>query len=138
VRTQSAEEAFDLVLKNSGASLSRDSVDSRIINEIRTGTARFGRSYGGGGKGIIDSPDDVGGWPKLRSKPAPLDSDGDGMPDYWEQSQGLNPHSAADGSLDRDGDGYTNVEEYLNSLAPPVYSLPATRTTTTVREKSSN
>ena len=124
VQTQSAEEAFELVLKNAGASLSSDSVDSRIVNEIRTGTAQFGKSYGGGGKGIIDSPDDVGGWPELKSKPAPLDTDGDGMPDDWERSQGLNPKSAADGPLDRDGDGYTNVEEYLNSLAPPVYSEP--------------
>src|SRR4029079_17554450 len=93
VQTQSAEEAFELVLINAGASLSRDSIDSRIVNEIRSGTARFGRSYKGGGKGIIDSPSDVGGWPELISKPAPLDTDGDGMPDDWERSKGLNPKS---------------------------------------------
>jgi hypothetical protein len=138
VRTQSAEEAFDLVLNHAGASLARDSVDSRIINEIRTGTARFGRSYGGGGKGIIDTPEDVGGWPVLKSKPAPLDTDGDGMPDDWERSQGLNPQSAADGPLDRHGDGYTDVEKYLNSLAPPVYSEPAARASATVQQKSSS
>jgi hypothetical protein len=138
VQTQSAEEAFELVLKHAGASLSRDSIDSRIANEIRTGTARFGRSYGGGGKGIIDSPADVGGWPELKSKPAPLDTDGDGMPDDWERSKGLNPKSAADGRLDPDGDGYTNVEDYLNSLAPSVYSVPAARASATVKQRSSS
>jgi hypothetical protein len=64
----------------------------------------------------------VGGWPELKSKPAPVDTDGDGMPDDWERTQGLDPTKAADGSKDRDGDGYTNVEEYINSLAPSVYS----------------
>ena len=122
VRTQPAEEAYELVLKQAGASRSRDSVDSRIINEIRTGTAKFGATYGGGGKGIIDSPEDVGGWPALKSTLAPTDTDADGMPDDWEISHGLDPKQAKDGSADRDGDGYTNVEEYINSLAPPVYS----------------
>ena len=122
VRTQPAEEAYELVLKQAGASRSRDSVDSRIINEIRTGTAKFGATYGGGGKGIIDSPEDVGGWPALKSTLAPTDTDADGMPDDWEISHGLDPKQAKDGSADRDGDGYTNVEEYINSLVPPVYS----------------
>ncbi len=122
VRTQNAEEAYELVLEHAGASLSRDTVDTRIINEIRTGTAHFGSSWDGGGKGIIDSQTDVGGWPELKSIPAPPDTDGDGMPDDWEQSHGLDPQNASDGALDRDGDGYTNVEEYLNSLAPSIYS----------------
>lgn len=118
VRTQTAEEAFERVLKSAGASLARDSVDTRIIDEIRTGTARFGATYGGGGKGIIDSQRDVGGWPELKSTAAPADADGDGMPDDWERRHGLNWNDAADGALDRDGDGYTNVEEYLNLLTP--------------------
>jgi hypothetical protein len=122
VRTQSAEKAFELVLANAGASKARDAVDSRIINEIRTGTAKFGASWRGGGKGIIDSQKDVGGWPELASTPAPPDSDHDGMPDDWEKSNGLNPADPADGPLDADQDGYTNVEEYLNELAPPVYA----------------
>jgi hypothetical protein len=74
VETQSAEDAFELVLKNAGASKSRDKIDSRIENEIRTGTAQFGATWGGGGKGIIDSQTDVGGWPELASTPAPMDS----------------------------------------------------------------
>jgi hypothetical protein len=58
------------------------------------------------------------GWPVLGSLPAPVDSDGDGMPDEWEDSVGLNAADDNDGPLDRDGDGYTNLEEYLNSLVP--------------------
>src|SRR3954469_18340379 len=98
VRTQSAEEAFELVLKNVGASLVRDSVDTRIVSEARTGTAHFGSTYGGGGKGIIDTPADVGGWPELKSAPAPADVDGDGMPDAWERAHGLNPSDSSDGA----------------------------------------
>jgi hypothetical protein len=122
VKTQSAEEAFELVLAHAGASKLRDSVDSRIINEIRGGTAKYGASWDGGGKGIIDSQADVGGWPELASIPAPPDADGDGMPDDWESDMQLDPRNATDGSADADGDGYTNVEEYLNELAPSVYA----------------
>ncbi|MEX2170843.1 MAG: hypothetical protein WD851_16115, partial [Pirellulales bacterium] len=122
VRAQSAAEAFNLVLDHAGASKSRDAVDARIVDEIRTGTAKFGTTWGGGRKGIIDSPSDVGGWPELRSSPATPDSDGDGMPDDWETPNGLNPENESDGSMDQDSDGYTNLEEYLNSLAPSVYA----------------
>lgn len=122
VQTQSAAEAYELVLAHAGASKPRDVIDSRIANEIRTGTAQYGASWKGGGKGIIDSQSDVGGWPELVSAPAPADSDGDGMPDAWEEANGLNPQDGSDGALDADGDGYTNVEEYLNNLAPPVYA----------------
>jgi len=118
VKTQSAEEAFELVLAKAGCSLVRDSVDQRIVREIRDGTATHGASYRGGGKGIIDSQKDVGGWPELASKPAPTDSDHDGMPDEWERQHGLDPMNASDGALDKNGDGYTNLEEYLNSLVP--------------------
>jgi hypothetical protein len=138
VQTQSAEEAFEIVLKHAGASLFRDSVDSRIVDEIRTGTAHFGRSYKRGNNGIIDTPSDVGGWPELHSKPAPTDTDGDGMPDGWELSKGLDPTSASDGPLDRDGDGYTNVEDYLNSLVPSVYSVEESRASATVQHRPSS
>jgi type 1 glutamine amidotransferase len=118
ITTQTAELAYELVLAGAGCSLVRDAVDRRIIEEIRTGTARFGETYKGGGKGIIDSQRAVGGWPVLRSLPAPIDSDGDGMPDEWELRHGLDPHDPSDGARDRTGDGYTNLEEYLNSLIP--------------------
>lgn len=118
VNTQSAEAAYELVLAQAGCSLFRDSVDRRIMHEIRTGTARFGETYGGGGKGIIDSQTAVGGWPELRSRPAPLDTDHDGMPDDWERKQGLDLNNSADGASDANGNGYTNLEEYLNSITP--------------------
>jgi len=120
VQMQSAEKAFELVLSNAGCSLARDSVDARIVNEIRTGTAKFGARYGGGGKGIIDSQAEVGGWPELRSKPAPSDTDHDGMPDDWEKKHKLDAHNPADGAL-VDRDGYTNLEKYLNALVPSIY-----------------
>ncbi len=119
VTTQPAAQAFDSVLENAGAVLPRrDRVDARIVEEARTGTAKFGASYHGGGNGIIDTPTDVGGWPELHSASAPDDLDHDGMPDEWERKNGFNPGDAADGSLDHDGDGYTNVEEFLNNTDP--------------------
>ena len=121
VRTQPAEEAYELVLQHAGTSLTRDSIDTRIIEEIRTQTAQFGETFKGGGKGIIDSQKAVGGWPELKSLPAPEDSDHDGMPDAWERDHQLNPKDPNDGPADRDADGYTNLEEYLNSLVTPIY-----------------
>jgi hypothetical protein len=121
VRTQEATEAYELVLKHAGASLVRDAVDARIIEEIRAGTAHYGETWGGGGKGIINSQKAVGGWPVLESTTPPTDSDHDGMPDGWEHAHGLDPQDPRDGPQDRDGDGYTNVEEYLNSLVPSIY-----------------
>jgi pectate lyase len=112
VKTVSAEKAYQMVLADVGATLpKRDSVDARIIKEARTGTATFGD-----GKGVILHQDEVGGWPELKSAPAPADSDKDGMPDTWEIQYGLNPNDAADGSQDKDKDGYTNLEDYLNAL----------------------
>jgi len=66
---------------------------------------------------IIDSPDDVGGYPELASGSPPIDSDHDGMPDDWELNNGLDPKDASDGNGDLDQDGYTNIEEYLYSLS---------------------
>lgn len=106
VKTVSAKGAYEAVLETVGASLPhRDSVDARIINDVRQ---RKGS--------IIDSQDQVGGWPELRSKAPPIDSDDDGMPDSWERRHGLNPHNPADGPADKDNDGYSNLEEYLNSI----------------------
>ena len=122
IRQHTAAEAYQLVLQYAGASLpKRDPIDARIIQEVRSGTANFGETFGGGGKGIIDSQTAVGGWPELRSDVAPPDTDGDGMPDAWETHHGLDPDNFSDGPKDKDGDGYTNIEEYLNNTAPTVY-----------------
>ncbi|MCR5871051.1 pectate lyase [Sphingomonas sp. J344] len=93
------------VLASAGASRSRDSVDAAVVEGVRTRTGQQ-----------IDRQSDVGGWPALRSGPAPVDSDGDGMPDAWETKQGLDP-KRDDSAGDRDGNGYTNIEDYLNALA---------------------
>lgn len=52
------------------------------------------------------------------TRPTGFDTDLDGMPNTWESANGLNPDDAADRNGDTDADGYTNVEEYLNSLVP--------------------
>jgi pectate lyase len=108
VQEHSAQAAYDLVLDRAGATVPvRDAVDLRVVASVRTGTGR-----------IIDSPADVGGYPAYAAaaRPADWDTDGDGIPDAWELANGLNPNDPSDGNRDRNGDGYTNVEEYLNSL----------------------
>src|SRR5262249_6215421 len=113
VTTQKAEEAYELVLAHAGASLPRrDPVDLRVIESVRTGKPAFQ-------KGISDTPADVGGWPEYRPGPGPeADSDGDGMPDSWEKRYSLDPNDPSDAARDRDGDGYMNLEEYLNGTDP--------------------
>ena len=103
--TQSAAQAYELVLAQAGASLCRDSVDERVIADVRNRTGR-----------LIDSQDEVGGWPILKTRNVRSDSDRDGMPDAWEKAHGLDPSDPADGPRDCNGDGYTNLEEYLNAL----------------------
>lgn len=115
ISESNAQQAYDDVLTFSGASLARDSVDTRIINEVRGGYATYGRS------GIIDSQTDVGGWPILKSLPAPLDTDQDGMPDEWEKFHGLNYKNPEDRNVDLYSDGYTALELYLNELVETTY-----------------
>ena len=117
ISTESASEAYEKVLAEAGASIGldneggkfnrQDSVDKRIVNEVKNG----------GGK-IIDDPSQVGGWPQLSPGTPPIDTDHDGMPDIWEEQFGLNLSDPTDGPMDADGDGYTNIEEYLNATNP--------------------
>lgn len=119
VTTHSAEVAFELVLADAGVTLPmRDEVDTRIAEEVRTGTATYGGASTGPGSGIIDSQEDVGGLPFIRGYSAPLDSDQDGIPDWWLIKYGLDPKTSIDPAGDLDGDGYTNIEEYLNNTNP--------------------
>jgi hypothetical protein len=83
-------------------------VDRRVTDDVRQHRGK-----------LINSQAEVGGWPMLRSTAAPLDTDRDGMSDDWERSHGLNSNDPADRNADRNRDGYTNLEEYLNSLCVP-------------------
>lgn len=112
---QSAAIAYEEVLKYCGAVLpKRDAVDTRVINETKTGTATGMGVFGK--PGIIDSPIAVGGWGEFKSTAAPLDTDEDGMPDEWEKKNNLNPNDASD--RNKVGvDGFTMLEKYLNEIA---------------------
>jgi len=114
ISTDTAAVAYQKVIASAGATLpARDPVDTRVISHVKNavaGKADLGK--------IIDDEDQVGSWPELKSTPPPQDSDHDGMPDKWEKKMGLNPKDRSDGSADLDADGYTNLEEYLNSIEP--------------------
>jgi hypothetical protein len=101
VAVSPAEDAYQHVLMSAGASLVRDSLDERLIDEVRSRTG-----------GLIDAPDPL---PPLSSGDVPLDSDRDGMPDDWERAHGLNPDDAADRNA-ISADEYTQLEIYLHHL----------------------
>lgn len=117
---QTAEEAFETVLAKAGCSLHRDALDARIVDEVRNGTATKKGSKGSK-NGLIDTPSDAGGYPELKSEEAPADSDGDGMPDVWENEHGLDRLKYSDGKLCTLDKNYTNLEVYLNSLVADLY-----------------
>lgn len=124
VTTETAAEAFESVLGYAGASLVRDAIDARIVRETRNREYTYTGSVCGG-YGIIDSPDDVGGYPTYESTEAPTDTDQDGMPDDWETEKGLDPDT--DDSADYDLDeSYTNIEVYINSLVDDIVNQTAT------------
>ncbi|HEU5080762.1 MAG TPA: hypothetical protein VFT72_16235 [Opitutaceae bacterium] len=134
-----AQKAYEYVLANAGATLPRrDPVDTRIIEEVRTGkippltiakgSAEKAEFYGYDKKwtdelaglvtkGFITDPSEVGGWPEYKGTPY-ADSDHDGLPDDWETAHGLNPNDAKDATGDLNGDGYTNIEDFINGLDP--------------------
>jgi len=120
IRVVDANTAYNQILRSAGASLSRDDVDKRILKEVKTAKEKFGNSFEGGANGIIDSQTDVGGWPELKSKEAPIDSDQDGMPDKWEKKFGLNSQDASDGNNYDLNKSYSNFEMYINSLVEKV------------------
>jgi hypothetical protein len=137
----SAKEAYEYVLQNAGAILpERDAVDARIVEEVRTGKIVYSEnahstaaskfikrrlpedSYK---QGIITDPAQVGGYPVYKGTPY-KDSDNDGLPDDWEKKNGLDPKNAGDAAqYAKNKNGYTNIEEYLNSLVPVQKIAPA-------------
>ena len=121
VTTHSAAEAYEKVLAYVGASLYRDEIDARYMEEAKTGTATYKGSITNS-PGIIDKVSDVKGYTEANfgtgTRPADFDTDKDGIPDEWEKANGLNPNDASDAltySLDEKG-YYTNIEVYANSL----------------------
>ncbi|MBO9204050.1 hypothetical protein J7I42_27435 [Niastella sp. MAH-29] len=146
--TITATEAYGYVVKNAGAILpKRDAVDIRVSEQVRTGkiaykegvplpTTQFEHrklpidSYK---SGIITDPAQVGGYPEYKGTPY-KDSDNDGMPDDYEVKHGLNPKNAADASQYKTKGGYTNIEEYLNSLVNISTVKPEVSKTTTAKK----
>ncbi len=115
IPVKSAKEAYEDVLKYGGASFRRDTLDGRIINDVRNRTGRLVDVQGGYPHGTAYELT-VNAWPALRSLPAQADVDNDGMPDVWEQKNGLNPSSPADAPLNSLHRYYTNIEVYINSI----------------------
>ncbi len=139
VQVQPAQDAFEFVLASAGAVRpKRDAVDERVTETVRTGkiTAKPNaddlaaklRDVGYAdnviktiiemtNQGIISNIEQVGGYPEYQGEPY-ADADGDGMPDDWETKYGLNPFHSLDAAGDLNGDGYTNIEEFLNGRDP--------------------
>ncbi|CAD0000703.1 pectate lyase family protein [Flavobacterium salmonis] len=130
-----AEDAYEFVLKNVGATLPiRDKVDERIVRTVKTGVPEYAKglekkefyqfehrrlpmdSYK---QGIITDISQVGGYPEYKGKPY-VDTDKDGMPDAWEKKYGLNPKDPSDAKADLNGDGYSNIEDYINGVNPAI------------------
>lgn len=139
VTTHSADEAFSKVLEYSGASLYRDEIDARYMEEAKTGTAKYKGSITQS-PGIIDKVADVNGYTEANfgkgSRPADFDTDNDGIPDAWETANGLNPNDASDAltySLDEKG-YYTNLEVYANSLVEDIMKAGNANATNAVDE----
>jgi len=120
-----AAGAFDCVLQYAGASLKRDAVDTRVARETKEGSFTY-RGSNGSTNGFIDTQSDVGGWPAYAAtaeeKQKTVDTDGDGIPDWFEDQFGLDKANAADGgatTLDKHA-RYTNLEMYLHYLVKDI------------------
>src|SRR5690606_34125263 len=113
ITKHSPKEAYRLVLRGAGSSLYRDAVDLRIIAGVKTGKASYR-------KGIIDSQNDVGAWPDLPKNSIEEDTDSDGIPDFWEEANGLDKNKN-DAGLKTLDDQYVNIEVYANSLIKMAY-----------------
>ena len=115
IPARSAAEAFADVVAHAGA-LPRDDVDANVIADVMS-LGKAGDLWAHqSGTGL-----DNGGYGSLNGAPAPVDTDGDGMPDAWEMRYGLNPQQPSDGAADFDHTGYPNLEKYVDSLLDGLY-----------------
>jgi len=131
ITTHTAEKAYEKVLEHVGASLYRDAVDARYMDEAANGTTTYTGSAQktGDGKtithrpGIIDFVKDQGEYTlESTSHPNDFDTDKDGIPDAWEIANNLDPNNGNDAhtyTLDAKG-WYTNLEVYANSLVEDI------------------
>jgi hypothetical protein len=124
-----ATGAYKQVTSDVGCNLPQiDARDTRIIGETLAGTYTYRGSISNS-PGLPDTTADVGGWENYgnETRPAGFDTDNDGMPDWWETIKGLSPTSPtgdfAECNADPDGDGYTNLEDYLNWKAAPNHEV---------------
>ncbi|MFP3598412.1 pectate lyase [Chryseobacterium sp. SIMBA_029] len=118
IKTHSAKEAYEKILQFGGASLTRDAVDLHVLKDIRSGSFTYKGSKGST-NGIIDSQNDVGGFPMLAPGKSPVDSDHDGIPDEWEINNALNPNVANANGRDLDKN-YDNIEVYMNDIVKKI------------------
>jgi hypothetical protein len=114
VEALTPDAALERVLAGAGATAPRrDRLDRQVVEDV------LGRT----GK-VINHPAEVGGWPELASGPVLADGDGDGMPDPWEVAHGSDP-GAFDAWQDADGNGWADLEDYLNQRADVAVLPPA-------------
>jgi hypothetical protein len=113
VTIDSAQKAYELVLAHAGACLpKRDAVDERAVEQTRTGQVQYQK-----GKGIITNINQVGGYPEYKGEPVTY-TQNDGIPDWWKKKYGLDVNDPKVATEDCNGDGYTNIEKYLDGLDP--------------------
>lgn len=115
IPVQTAKDAYEAVLFYVGASFKRDTLDERIITDVKNRTGRFIDVQGGFPHGT-EYEKTITAWPSLKSLPAPADSDKDGIPDEWEKKKGLNANDATDASKVSLHKYYSNIEVYINEL----------------------
>lgn len=118
---QTAQKAYETVLAKAGCSLVRDAIDTRIVSEVQNGNYTYTGSNGSTG-GLIDTPNDVGGWPTYSgTKDYSLDTDKDGIPNAWETEHGLDPEDPKDARTTTLQAPYLNLEVYLNDIVKDLY-----------------
>ncbi len=114
-QTLSPLVAYKQVIEKAGASLCRDEMDKRLAKELASGTGKIIDVQGGyPAKTAFDKT--LSAWPILKSGKILADQDKDGMPDEWENKQGLDPKNAHDAVSFSLNKMYTNIEVYINSL----------------------